>query len=275
MLTNPQNSHTDASESTTFYRELLGTLTQAEIPFLVGGGYALFVLTGIPRMTKDLDLFVMKSDVARALKCLAAVGFETELSYSHWLAKARRGDDFTDLIYSSGNGRCPVDELWFRHGIDGTIAGMPIQLAPAEEMIWQKAFIMERERYDGADIAHMIHVRAKTLDWDRLLMRFGADWRVLLSHLILFGFIYPGEQTLIPVGVMHELTDRLRNELENPPPKDLHCAGTLLSREQFAVDVNEWKYTDMRLWPNGPMTPLQLAEWTPSAALPEESGSPS
>ena len=28
--------------------------------------------------------------------------------------------------------------------------------ARAEEMIWSKAFIMERERYDGADIAHLI-----------------------------------------------------------------------------------------------------------------------
>ncbi|HVJ84873.1 MAG TPA: nucleotidyltransferase [Caulifigura sp.] len=268
MPTNPEHSHHDVSECMEFYRTVLTTLNDSQVPFLVGGGYALFILTGISRMTKDLDLFVRQEDIPRAMKSLADAGFKTELAYSHWLAKARKGDDFVDLIFSSGNGHCPVDELWFTYGVDATVAGLPIKIAPPEEMIWQKAFIMERERYDGADIAHLIHVRAKTLSWDRLLARFGDDWRVLLAHLTLFGFIYPGEQSLIPVGVMHELTDRLRRELDSPRPADHECAGTLLSREQFAVDVNDWNYVDARLQPRGAMTPLQVAEWTPQPASP-------
>jgi len=266
MHTNPEHSHHDVSDCMDFYRGVLTILTDRDVPFLVGGGYALFVLTGISRMTKDLDLFVRREDIPRALKALGDAGFETELAYSHWLAKARKGADFVDLIFSSGNGHCPVDDVWFQNAVNATIGGLPIQLAPAEEMIWQKAFIMERERYDGADIAHLFHVRARTLDWNRLLRRFDADWRVLLSHLTLFGFIYPGEQRLIPVGVMQELTDRLRREVEAPPPADLECAGTLLSREQYAVDVNDWNYVDKRLVPRGAMTPLQVAEWTPVKA---------
>jgi hypothetical protein len=58
-----------------------------------------------------------------------------------------------------------------------------------EETIWSKAFVMERERYDGADIAHLLRASAERLDWHRLLERFDAHWPVLLSHLILFGFI--------------------------------------------------------------------------------------
>ena len=46
---------------------------------------------------------------------------------------------------------------------------MPVKLAPAEEMIWSKAFIMERERYDGADVAHLLHACARRMDWQRLL----------------------------------------------------------------------------------------------------------
>jgi len=41
-------------------------------------------------------------------------------------------------------------------------------------MIWSKAFIMERDRYDGADIAHIIRTCGKGLDWSRLLHRFGS-----------------------------------------------------------------------------------------------------
>ena len=38
---------------------------------------------------------------------------------------------------------------------------MPGPLIPAEEMIWSKAFIMERERYDGADVAHILRACAE------------------------------------------------------------------------------------------------------------------
>ena len=41
--------------------------------------------------------------------------------------------------------------------------------APAEEMLWSKAFVMERERYDGADVIHLIRSKAEKLDWHRVL----------------------------------------------------------------------------------------------------------
>jgi hypothetical protein len=34
----------------------------------------------------------------------------------------------------------------------------------AEEVIWSKAFVTERERYDGADIMHVLLACAETLD---------------------------------------------------------------------------------------------------------------
>src|SRR5260370_2778951 len=42
-------------------------------------------------------------DVERVLATLSASGYETELPFPHWLGKARRTDDFVDLIFSSGN----------------------------------------------------------------------------------------------------------------------------------------------------------------------------
>ena len=41
-----------------------------------------------------------------------------------------------------------------------------------------------------------------------LIDRFGAHWRVLLSHLVLFGFIYPSERSRVPARVLEELTER-------------------------------------------------------------------
>src|SRR5206468_1316705 len=97
------------------------------------------------------------------------------------------------VIFSSGNGVAKVDDEWFEHATAGRFLGEDIQLCPPEEMIWSKGFLLERERCDAADVIHLIHARGPRLDWERLLRRFGPHWRVLLSHLILFGFVYPGE----------------------------------------------------------------------------------
>jgi len=52
-----------------------------------------------------------------------------------------------------------------------------VGLTPVEEMLWSKAFVMERHRYDGADIAHLIRARGEHFDWNRLLQRFGPTGR--------------------------------------------------------------------------------------------------
>src|SRR5688572_28454831 len=100
---------------------------------------------------------------------------------------------------------------------------------------------MERERYDGADIAHVIRASADTMDWDRLLRRFDGNWRVLFAHLVMFGFIYPCDRHRIPAGVMRELIARLDREATVPGPERL-CQGTLISRAQYLVDVDRWGY---------------------------------
>jgi hypothetical protein len=98
-----------------------------------------------------------------------------------------------DLIWSSGNGIAMVDHAWFRHATPATVLDRPVRLCPAEEMVWSKAFIMERERFDGPDIAHLLRARGRSMRWRWLVRRFGPHWPVLLSHLILLRFVYPGE----------------------------------------------------------------------------------
>jgi hypothetical protein len=256
------------ADPTAFYIASLTALTEAEVPFLVGGAYALEHYTGISRDTKDLDVFVHPRDVEPALQALAAAGFRTELTFSHWLGKALLDDLVVDVIFASGNGVAVVDDEWFRHAADGTILGVPVRLCPAEEMIWSKGFIMERERYDGADIAHLLRARADQLAWPRLLRRFGPHWRVLLSHLVLFGLIYPCERDRLPRRVMDALLHRLQKELAQPAPAGPVCGGTLLSRAQYLVDVDSWGYRDARLEPQGTMTAEDIADWTAAIELP-------
>lgn len=258
------NSISDQLEPETraFYEHTLTILLDSNIPFLIGGAYAFERYTGIARHTKDLDIFVRELDCQRVLDILARAGYQTEKPFPHWLGKAFYNDDFVDVIFSSGNGLSPVDDLWFDHALDDQILEIPIKLIPAEEMLWSKMFIMERERYDGADVAHLLRALAEHLDWQRLLLRVGEHWRVLLSHLILFGFIYPGERSRIPDSVMRTLLRRLESELESPAPAEQICQGTLVSRAQYLVDIERWGYRDARLEPLGNMTPKETTIWT-------------
>ncbi|HUP49720.1 MAG TPA: hypothetical protein VNA04_13120, partial [Thermoanaerobaculia bacterium] len=170
-------------DSREFYVRSMTILQDANVPFLVGGAYALARYTGIERHTKDFDLFLRKSDYERAAAAFTASGFRTELTYPHWIGKAflGAGDDFVDLIFSAGNGIANVDDLWFEHAVPEMVLGMNIGLIPAEEMIWSKGLIMERERFDGADVAHMIKNVGLELDWRRLLDRYGPHWRTLYA----------------------------------------------------------------------------------------------
>jgi hypothetical protein len=245
-----------------FYRNVLAALNASGIPYVIGGAYAFNQYTAISRHTKDLDIFIRRADYPHVEKALLPAGYKTELTYPHWLAKIYFSDNFIDLIFSSGNGVAEVDDEWFDHAIQGEVLGVPAKLCPVEEMIWSKAFIMERERYDGADIVHLIRARNGQLDWQRLLRRFGPHWRILFNHLVLFGFVYPAHRNLVPAWLMNKLIERLRNELRTPPPDDNICLGPLLSREQYLADIGEWGYHDARLTPLGNMSENDAAAWT-------------
>lgn len=253
-----------AAETQACYARALEALKDASVPVLVGGAYAFGRYTGIARHTKDFDVFLHRSNCEAAFAALRGVGFHTELTFPHWLGKAFAGEDFVDLIFGSGNAVALVDDEWFTYAVDDEIFGVAVKLCPAEEIIWSKAFIMERERFDGADIAHLLRARGDKLDWSRLLRRFGPRWRVLLSHLVLYGFIYPVERARVPDAVMQELLARLTAELPEPPPSSRVCQGTVLSRAQYLVDVDRWGYADARLTPLGNMTAEQIAHWTAS-----------
>jgi aminoglycoside-2''-adenylyltransferase len=248
-----------------FYQSAIRYLHQAGIPFLIGGAYSYARHTALERHTKDFDIFVRPEDHERVLRTLASAGYSVELTFPHWLGKAFSGDNCIDVIFSSGNGVARVDDGWFEHAIHGQVFDIDALLCPVEETIWSKAFVMERERFDGGDIAHLIRGSGRDINWQRLLDRFGPHWRVLLSHLVMFGFCYPSERDIVPAWVLDELMNRLRKETASPPSPERICQGTLLSRSQYLVDIEQWGYLDARI-AEGTMEQDDIDLWTDAIA---------
>ncbi len=225
-----------------FYRHALDVLGNTGVPFLVAGAYALRAYTGISRDTKDFDIFCTPGDFPELLQALGEAGYATEVTDANWIAKAFRGENYLDLIFDAGNGIARVDETWLERAPMDEMLGHEVKLVPVEEMIWSKSYVEDRYRYDGADIAHLIYRKGRTMDWHRLLMRMDRDWELLYAHLLNFRFIYPSERDCVPSWLMDEFASRLDKHRRLPTPQDKVCRGPLLSRTEYEIDIREWGF---------------------------------
>jgi hypothetical protein len=240
------------------YRRALGALRAAQIPFAVGGAYALGVHSGIHRETKDLDIFTVPRRAREVLALFSSLGFPSQLVARHWLGKVTWEDAVIDIIFGFRNGISQVDETWLDHAPEAPLFEMSVPIVAIEEMIWSKAFVMERHRYDGADILHLLRAGSATMDWKRLQARFGSYWPMLLHYLVLFTFVYPALRSRVPDWLIRDLTTRWHQQGDATGPE--LCRGTLLSHLQYVHDVNHDGLLDARLQPFGTLTPENVDE---------------
>lgn len=230
-------------ESEAFYREALDLLAECGADYMLGGAFALFQYTGIYRNTKDLDIFCKPVDCPKILKFFAAKGYETVMYDVRWLAKIFKGEYFIDVIFDTVNNICRVDDSWLAHATDGVFMDRPVKLLSAEDLIWCKIYVQNRERYDGADVNHVIVRYGKNIDWKRLLDRLDQHWHLLLAQILLFQFVYPSEYPeIIPKWLFDELMRRAQEQYELPPPFEHVCRGPIIDQTQYAIDIREWDY---------------------------------
>lgn len=242
MAKNKEKEDKQKQKAHNFYQEALELLCESKAEFLVGGGFAMRQYTGIIRDTKDLDVFCKTGESARILKTFADKGYKTELTDARWLAKAMIGEHFVDLIFNNPSNLCPVSDDWFEHAVKGELFGVKVQFIPPEEVIWCKLFVQNRERYDGADVNHIMLRYGDKLNWKRLLQRLEQHWQLLLAQIIQFQFIYPSERDIIPKWLFEELIARAKEQYDAPLPVEKICRGPLIDQTQYATDSTEWDY---------------------------------
>jgi hypothetical protein len=221
------------------FRDVLSLLEDNRIPFAVAGALALQQHTGICRDTKDLDIFLPAEEIADALGCLQQHGFKCEVPDPVWLAKAYRDCYFVDLITGMSNAVITVDASWIKHSRPASILGVATRLLAPEELLVSKLFVIRRERFDGADIAHIIFATHGDLDWKRILIHVGEHWEILLWALLLFRYVYPGKSDYVPASLWQDLLGRLTGLLSRFDPEQ-EFRGSLIDDSMFAIDVQEW-----------------------------------
>lgn len=232
------------AEALDCYKKAVEALRDAAIPFTVGGAFALHKHTGIWRSTKDLDIVLEASVVPAALRQLEMRGFSTCIEDPVWLAKAFCGDYFVDLITALGNAALVVDATWIARAEQFEMLNLPCRILAAEELLASKIFVSRRERFDGADVAHIIRVCGGRLDWERIQHLLSGHEEMLLWGLVFFSYIYPAHVDLIPGNVWSGLLRGFEHHLKAPKRQE-PFRGTLIDPNMFAIDVKEWGERDL------------------------------
>lgn len=237
-------------EMIAIYRSALDALEAAHLPYLVGGGLAMYFYAAVEREVKDLDLHLLPRDVSPARRALESTGFTTRMRHPQWLAQAHRDGYQICMVFGSGTWIDTVDESWLRGGRPGSLWGNAVTYAPPEEIFCQQLFMCSRVRFDGSDAYHLLLGLDGRLDWKRVLERVGEHWEVLLAQLLFFRYIYPTEAGLVPDWVLDLLLARLReSRLNTPGPtaSESYCRGVLLDGSgPYTQAVHDWGYRDAR-----------------------------
>ncbi|HEX3008359.1 MAG TPA: nucleotidyltransferase [Bacteroidales bacterium] len=230
-------------EAHSFYKEALELLNGSGASYMLGGAFALFHYTGIYRDTKDLDVFCKSSEYPKILRFFADNGYRTELTDARWLAKVFKNEYYIDIIFDTTNNICRVDDLWYTHAVKAQFKGLEILLVAPEELIWCKIYVQNRERFDGADVNHLILRVGKKLDWKRILFHMEQHWHLLLAQLIIFQFVYPAEyHEIIPKWLFDDLMARAHEQYDLPSPLEKVCRGPIIDQTQYSIDIKEWDY---------------------------------
>lgn len=226
------------------FRETLTVLNRCRVPYAVSGAFALQVHTGIWRSTKDIDLFLTPEDMPAAITCLQKSDFICKAKDPVWLHKAHRNGFFVDLITGMSNAVITVEPSWIQNARPALVLDVRARVLAAEELLVSKLFVIRRERFDGADICHIIYASQGNLNWDRIFELVKEHWEILLFALVLYRYVYPAYSHYVPAWVWQRLMVCFSAELESRNPS-APFRGSLVDDKMFAIDVKEWGMADI------------------------------
>jgi hypothetical protein len=191
------------------YCRAMEALRTAEIPFMLGGGFALAAFTGRWRDTKDIDFYLKPQDRDAAVKALSSAGFAdyySRLPYDRkWIYRSVQSDVIVDIIWSMANQRAQVDDLWFQRAGSLSLHGQRLLIIPPEEFMWCKLYILQRDHCDWTDIFNLLYAVGERLDWDHLLIRLEEDAALVKGVLTVYGWLCPRHFSRLPSSLCHKL----------------------------------------------------------------------
>ena len=178
------------------------------IRFAIGGALASTTYSGQWRNTKDIDLYIHRSDREKMVEVLSAGGladYYDQKPYDRdWIYRSCCDDLIVDVMWAMANQRAQVDDVWLE-GPEVEVEGDRFRLLPPEETLWSKLYVLQRDRCDWPDALSLLSAVGAELNWQHLLDRLGADASLLSALLTVFEWLYPEGAHQLPNGLRDEV----------------------------------------------------------------------
>jgi len=121
-----------------------------------------------------------------------------------WIYRAHLDGVIVDTIWAMANKRSQVDEVWL-NGPKVQLCGQSVTVIPAEELIWSKLYVLQRDRCDWPDIINLIGATGPELNWEHLLSRVAEDLPLVKGVMSIFSWLAPKQALRIPKWVWSKL----------------------------------------------------------------------
>jgi predicted nucleotidyltransferase len=138
-------------------------LKQAELPFALAGGYAVFARGG-PQSEHDVDFLIRGRDVEAAVAALAECGFRIERPPEDWLVKAYDGDSMIDLIHRPV--RREVDDEMLGRAAEIEVGAIVMPVLDASDLMVLKLRSLSEHHCDMSPVLAIVRAVREQVDWE-------------------------------------------------------------------------------------------------------------
>ncbi|MEU4219250.1 nucleotidyltransferase family protein [Actinoplanes sp. NPDC026623] len=146
-------------------KRVASVLKQAEVPFALGGSFAVYAHGG-HSSDHDVDFLIREQDKPRALEELSAVGFEVHQPPEDWLVKVYDEDRMVDLIYRPVES--PVTDATLRDTVMRPVEAINMPVLSATQLMIHKLLSYTQHYCDFATGLPVARSLREQIDWDRV-----------------------------------------------------------------------------------------------------------
>ncbi|MBV8257530.1 MAG: nucleotidyltransferase [Actinobacteria bacterium] len=150
-----------------------GALTTAEIPFVLGGGLAVWARGG-PKSEHDVDFMIKPEDADAALAAMKDAGLRTDIPPEGWLYKAWHDNgSLIDLIFNPSGG--PITDETIGRAPLLEVAALRIHVFTLEDVMTTKLLAMSEQRPDFGQLLSYARALREQIHWEEVRARTEAS----------------------------------------------------------------------------------------------------
>ncbi|MGH3009978.1 MAG: nucleotidyltransferase domain-containing protein [Gaiellaceae bacterium] len=146
-----------------------GALQRHEIPFVLGGGLAVWARGG-PKSEHDVDFMIKQEDAEAALAALEEEGLRTEIPPEGWLYKAwHENGTLVDLIFQPTGG--PINDEAIERSPVIEVSALRVHVYSLEEVMTGKLLAITEQEPDFGQLLSYARSLREQIDWEDVRAR--------------------------------------------------------------------------------------------------------